>query len=145
MDRVLFTVVAYLPVISGALGIGFLSAYLYNRVIRKKFIPKIAEGVVTALAITVRARTIPVHVKDLPLAFTLGAFDHTHLRRAFTVGAVLGLGDLVSSIASGASDGVMRMLRRRGVSARGGGTVVLASECGHAQQAHRQAEGCDQG
>ena len=39
MDRVLFTVVAYLPVISGALGIGFLSAYLYNRVIRKKFIP----------------------------------------------------------------------------------------------------------
>ena len=33
------TVVAYLPVISGALGIGFLSAYLYNRVIRKKFIP----------------------------------------------------------------------------------------------------------
>ena len=36
MDRVLFTVVAYLPVISGALGIGFLSAYLYNRVIRKK-------------------------------------------------------------------------------------------------------------
>ena len=34
MDRVLFTVVAYLPVISGALGIGFLSAYLYNRVIR---------------------------------------------------------------------------------------------------------------
>ena len=34
MDRVLFTVVAYLPVISGALGIGFLSAYLYN-----KFIP----------------------------------------------------------------------------------------------------------
>ena len=31
--------VAYLPVILGALGIGFLSAYLYNRVIRKKFIP----------------------------------------------------------------------------------------------------------
>lgn len=39
MDRIFFAMVAYLPVIAGGLGIGFLSAYLYNRVIRKKHIP----------------------------------------------------------------------------------------------------------
>lgn len=39
MDRIFFTMVAYLPIIAGGLGIGFLSAYLYNRVIRKKHIP----------------------------------------------------------------------------------------------------------
>lgn len=39
MDRVFFTAIAYLPIISGVLGIIFLSIYLHNRIFRKKHIP----------------------------------------------------------------------------------------------------------
>lgn len=39
MNKAIFTVIAYLPVISGGLGVVFLSIYLYNRIVRKKHIP----------------------------------------------------------------------------------------------------------
>lgn len=39
MNSVIFSVIAYLPVISGGIGVVFLSIYLYNRISRKKHIP----------------------------------------------------------------------------------------------------------